>query len=156
MSVYVCISSLSLGSKVQGFQQMCSFVCHGVGCVQILFCTQVKCAYSSVVSSQVVAPGATLGKMETSPYLGFQFILFWVPQTCGQGIVTEWLKCKLLKGWSILSFSCECLRRFVLILCLGAAGTWGAAFNTSGKYFSEQNVHFAGSLCQPVLELQDV
>lgn len=32
----------------------------------------------------------------------------------------------------------------------------GSGFHISGKYFSQQNVHSADSLCQPMLELQDV
>lgn len=32
----------------------------------------------------------------------------------------------------------------------------GSGFGISGKYFSQKNVHSAGSVCQPVLELQDV
>lgn len=143
----VCISLLSLGSEAQGFQQISSFACRGVGCVQ-----------SSMGLFQCIIPGtcscSNTGGNGNSILLGLLVnIILGVTSLCARNWVV-----KVVERVSILnpSLSCKFLRRFVLISCLGAAGTGGAGFDISGKYFSQQNVHCAGCPWQPMLELQDV
>lgn len=107
-----------------------------------------KCAYSSAVPSQVLAPICSAeGTGDYTLLGGLVTIILDGTSLC----VTSWDKVVEVKVIGRRITVLQLCEKFVLISCLGAANTWMATFDVDSKYFSRKNFLSANFLWRTMM-----